>query len=266
MVAEVTPGSPLAVTCCTKLAPKVIAQLEHVRFSLLASHTTQSSLRTSSEQPASSSELLIDSLDLLSDILSRFETTVRTNTSLQTSSLKAITPLLSNPRPALRKRSVSTLGKPTFSILRDLAHLGPWIKQRPSSRPLTRPPSSTRSSLPPSSSSSRVPISSSSRLPSRSSPLLLGPCSFSQSAVAAELIPLGVDRTAPIKMGKKTKDLVPLIIATLDKDDDELKEVALQSLEALVLKCPTEVAPFFTQIVESATSLLKHDPVSDSAR
>lgn len=63
-------------------------------------------------------------------------------------------------------------------------------------------------------------------------------------------------------MGKKAKDLVPLIIATLQKNDDDLKEVALQSLESLVLKCPTEVAPFFTQILEAATSLLKHDPVS----
>lgn len=35
VVAEVTPGSPLAVTCCTKLAPKVIAQLENVRSSHL---------------------------------------------------------------------------------------------------------------------------------------------------------------------------------------------------------------------------------------
>lgn len=63
-------------------------------------------------------------------------------------------------------------------------------------------------------------------------------------------------------MGKKAKDLVPLIITSLKKDDDELKEAALQSLEALVLKCPTEIAPFFTQIVEAGVSLLKHDPVS----
>lgn len=61
-------------------------------------------------------------------------------------------------------------------------------------------------------------------------------------------------------MGKKAKDLVPLILTALKKDDDELREGALQSLEALVLKCPTEVGPFVTQIVEAGTTWIKYDP------
>lgn len=90
VVAEITPGTALAKTACVKLAPKVVAQLE---------------------SPASSAELLIDSLDLLSDLLSRFESTVKTIPSLQTSVLAATTPLLSNSRIAVRKRAVATLGR-----------------------------------------------------------------------------------------------------------------------------------------------------------
>lgn len=66
-----------------------------------------------SVQPASSPDLLIDSLDLLSDLLSRFESTVKTLASLQSSVLKAATPLLNNGRAAVRKRAVATLGTST---------------------------------------------------------------------------------------------------------------------------------------------------------
>lgn len=89
VVAEIAPGTALAKTACVKLAPKVVAQLEST---------------------ISSAELLIDSLDLLSDLLSRFESTVKTIDSLQASVLKATTPLLSNSRIAVRKRAVATLG------------------------------------------------------------------------------------------------------------------------------------------------------------
>lgn len=61
-------------------------------------------------QSSSSPELLIDALELLSDIVSRFESTVRTMTALQNSILKAVTPLLSSDRAVIRKRSVTTLG------------------------------------------------------------------------------------------------------------------------------------------------------------
>lgn len=88
VVANIAPDSPLASTCCTKLAPEVVKQLA---------------------DPSSSAELVLDSLDLVSDVLSRFESTVRTLPALQQSVLKAATPLLSHGRAAVRKRTVATL-------------------------------------------------------------------------------------------------------------------------------------------------------------
>lgn len=38
-----------------------------------------------------------------------------------------------------------------------------------------------------------------------------------------------------------------------------------QTLETLVLRTPTEITPFITQITERATVLLKYDPVCDSS-
>ena len=71
-------------------------------------------------QTSSSPELLIDALELLSDIVGRFESTVRTMTSLQNSILKAVTPLLDSDRAIIRKRSVATLCALSSSTCRRL--------------------------------------------------------------------------------------------------------------------------------------------------
>lgn len=92
VVAEVQPASNLATTCCKDLAPEVLKQLLNA---------------------ASSAELLIDSLDLLSDIVTRFESTVRALSNLQSKILQACVPLLGHSRAAVRKRSVGTIGKYT---------------------------------------------------------------------------------------------------------------------------------------------------------
>lgn len=67
-------------------------------------------------QSASSAELLIDSLDLLSDIVSRFESTMRGLPKLQEKILKASVPLLGHSRAAVRKRAVGTIGTLCFSL------------------------------------------------------------------------------------------------------------------------------------------------------
>lgn len=62
-------------------------------------------------------------------------------------------------------------------------------------------------------------------------------------------------------MGKQVQEIIPLILgAATAHDDVELKEGVLLTLEALVLKCPTESGPFIPQIVEAGASLIKYDP------
>lgn len=45
-----------------------------------------------------------------------------------------------------------------------------------------------------------------------------------------------------------------------NKEDDELRKYALQTLEVFVLRCPTDVIPFLGQIVQTGTRLIKYDP------
>ncbi|KAK4702038.1 hypothetical protein P7C70_g4189, partial [Phenoliferia sp. Uapishka_3] len=198
VVSEITPGTPLASIACAKLAPKVIAQVEST---------------------SSSPELLIDALELLTDIVSRFESTVRTMTALQNSVLKAVTPLLDSLRHIIRKRAVTTLA--TLAACSDAALFNTLI-------------------------SSTILKS----LKGKD----IDKLKTSVSLVGA------LARSAPTKMGKKAAELVPLILSAASKDDDELKEGALQTLEALVLKCPTELALTMLEIIQIGTSLVKYDP------
>ncbi|SGY91656.1 BQ5605_C038g11689 [Microbotryum silenes-dioicae] len=199
VVASVVPGTPLATTCCSKLAPKVIAQLQNT---------------------ASSSELLLDSLELLSDILSRFESSVRNLSNIQNASLKATVPLLKHSRPALRKRAVATLST-LVSTTNDFIVFDSLVNSTITKALHTSDTESLKTSV-----------------------LLVG----------------SLARAAPSKMGRKASNLVPLVLATLDHDDDDLRESALQSLELLVLKCPTDIASHFSAIVDAGTRWLKHDP------
>ncbi|KAL8293671.1 hypothetical protein RQP46_000372 [Phenoliferia psychrophenolica] len=198
VVSEITPGTPLAVTACGKLAPKVIAQVE---------------------SSSSSPELLIDALELLSDIVSRFESTVRTMTALQNSILKAVTPLLSSDRAVIRKRSVTTLA--ILSACSDAALFNSLITGT-----VVKALKGTNNE---------------------------------KTKTAVSLVG-ALAKAAPTKMGKKAAELVPLVLKAAAKDDDETREGALQTLEALVLKCPTEVAPTMLEIIELATTLVKYDP------
>ena len=206
VVAEVQPGTPLAQTCCSKLAPEIVKQLN---------------------DPASSAELLVDSLDLVSDILSRFgASTVRSNTHLQQSILKATTPLLSHGRPAVRKRAVAALA--------------------------TLIPTTTSAA-----SSSNVfdSLISTTILPT----LQASTGDDDQFRTSVSLV-AALARSAPTQIGPRVGELVPLVLAGANKEDDEAKEGVLQCLEALVLKCPSETGPLLNRIVDKGTELLKYDP------
>ena len=71
-----------------------------------------------------------------------------------------------------------------------------------------------------------------------------------------------VCRRAPVATAARLPELVPQLIAVASKDDDECRENALQALERALLRCPREVTPFINTIIETASLLIKYDPVS----
>ena len=56
-------------------------------------------------------------------------------------------------------------------------------------------------------------------------------------------------------------NIIPGILKAAEKDDEELRESALQALEQLVLKCPAEIDAYLPTIVEIGNKFIKYDPV-----
>ncbi|KAI8644343.1 armadillo-type protein [Parasitella parasitica] len=64
------------------------------------------------------------------------------------------------------------------------------------------------------------------------------------------------------RLGKHLAQLVPIIADCSSKaeEDDELREICLQTLESFVLRCPIEVSPFIPDITSLALDYVKYDP------
>ncbi|CAO1637772.1 unnamed protein product [Parajaminaea phylloscopi] len=88
VVAEIPVGSTTAKSACDSLAPRLLEQLNEAE---------------------SSQELLIDSLDILTDLFSRFPRAVLENSSLQKVGLHFLVPMLSHSRMSVRKRTTNAL-------------------------------------------------------------------------------------------------------------------------------------------------------------
>ncbi|KIY47176.1 TIP120-domain-containing protein [Fistulina hepatica ATCC 64428] len=70
-----------------------------------------------------------------------------------------------------------------------------------------------------------------------------------------------IARQAPQSLTPNIPDIIPGILAALDRPDDELRESALMALEALVLRCPTEMSTFTsTSVVVAGCKWIKYDP------
>ncbi|KAJ6521352.1 armadillo-type protein [Mycena vulgaris] len=69
-----------------------------------------------------------------------------------------------------------------------------------------------------------------------------------------------VARTAPTQIAPVLAEIVPGVLKAVQRDDDELREGSLQALEALLLRCPTEITPYVGPIMQAGSQYIKYDP------
>ncbi|KAG1063742.1 hypothetical protein G6F42_027146 [Rhizopus arrhizus] len=64
------------------------------------------------------------------------------------------------------------------------------------------------------------------------------------------------------RLGKHLAQVIPIIANYTSKaeEDDELREICLQTLESFVLRCPNEISPFINDITKLALEYVKYDP------
>ncbi|KAF9403247.1 Cullin-associated NEDD8-dissociated protein 1 [Mortierella sp. AD011] len=72
-----------------------------------------------------------------------------------------------------------------------------------------------------------------------------------------------ISRSNAPRFGKFLPNVAPSVIKYTDLDDDELRENALQTLEAFVLRCPTEITPYIDTIIDLGLKFLRYDPNYD---
>lgn len=73
---------------------------------------------------------------------------------------------------------------------------------------------------------------------------------------------MGCSRYSTARLGKYLPELVPIIVnfTSEAEEDEELREICLQSLESFILRCPTEIAPYIDQIINLGLEYIKYDP------
>ena len=141
--------------------------------------------------------------------------------NLEPQPLAVLTPLLQHTRPAVRKRAIATLAQ--FLPLTQPQHFSELL---------------------------RVIIL----------PNLQPSAGVDKQRTTVQLV-AAVARHSPHQVATVLNDLVPGIIKAISKEDEELRESGLQALDALVLKCPTEITPFLGNVIQCGTQFIKYDPV-----
>ncbi|KAL0578835.1 hypothetical protein V5O48_003159 [Marasmius crinis-equi] len=198
ITAELPADGKVSQSACAKLTPKLLGQAEN------------------SDTPP---EALVETLSILSILISRFPQHLSSET-LSPPPLVVLAPLLSHPRPVVRKRAIVTL-------------------------------------------SQFIPISQpglfEDLLKTHVLPHLAPNANLEKQRTTVQLI-AAVAKHSPAQIAGNLGEIVPPIVKAVQRDDDELREGCLQALEALLLRCPTEITPYLSSVIQVGNQFIKHDP------
>lgn len=182
-----------------------------------------------------STQHVVELLDIVNLIFNRFGSQVASQASLQNSTLSMLLTLLSSPRPHIRKRAIVALGSLVPIANREVFDV---LSER------------------------LVGVLGEGSGEGMQTDEDAGIEDIAKRTAYALLIGT-LARTSANRIGKVLPQVVPGILSLSEQDqDDDALEASMTTLETLVVKCPTEVTPFLTQITSRACVLLQHDPVS----
>ncbi|KAF8139703.1 armadillo-type protein [Boletus edulis] len=198
ITSELPPDGKIAGKACAKLTPKLLGQVSN--------HNTPP-------------ETLLETLSTLSILITRFPAHF-VDPSLSPQPLAAIAPLLTHPRPAVRKRAISTLSQ--------FVHVAP-------------------------------PELFSTLLQNNILPFLVANANPEQQRTTVNLV-AAIFRQSPQQLTPSLGDIVPGLLQAVKRDDDELREGCLQALETLLLRSPGEATPFVDSMVHVGIQYIKYDP------
>ncbi|WVQ80275.1 hypothetical protein IAT38_002380 [Cryptococcus sp. DSM 104549] len=160
-------------------------------------------------------------LQTLTDLLNRFSPVVGASAAVKSATLTSLVKILSSARPAIRKRAIAPLSA--------LVSTDPTLF----------------------SAELRTYIVDGISAGGESARVWMGlAASLARGQSAGSVGSL-------ITEGKVAESILK---QTADPEDGDTVEAALTALEALVLRCPTEISPYISSIIERALVLVKYDP------
>lgn len=204
VIIEVPAHSASATTVAKRLVPRLIEQIQDNKVS---------------------SDILLDALDTLVELLNRFGLTIQTFSDAEQATLvKACLPLLSHSRPAVRKRVIIALGSLSVRLTDSLfANL----------------------------ISNLLQMFTTTRNDDLLATLfdLCGQISRADSALAGE------SRFSPY-----LQSILPPVLDAIEHEDDSLKESCLQAIESFLLMGTESAKRFENSIVDTTLKYLSYDP------
>ncbi|KAI8834250.1 armadillo-type protein [Chytriomyces cf. hyalinus JEL632] len=208
VVAQVPANSNAATNMVKRLVPKLIALL----MNPTAVH--------------------FDTIDILSEITVRFGSMLAehsadpSNQSSFTRQIQdALFPYLSNPRPAIRKRTVAAFGN---LVVHESDELFDALMHKTVTEMKEKE----------------------------------GAEDYDRLKTFVGLIGT-LARFSARRVGNYVDTLLPLLIAYVAFDNDELREACFQTFESFIVRCPTEISAHIPEITKVSLEYLKHDPNYD---
>ncbi|KAK7019727.1 hypothetical protein VNI00_017966 [Paramarasmius palmivorus] len=90
-------------------------------------------------------------------------------------------------------------------------------------------------------------------------PNLVANANLEKQRTTVQLV-AAVAKNSPTHIAPSLNDIVPQVLKAVQREDDELREGCLQALEALVLRCPSEVTSYLPSIIQVGNQFIKYDP------
>ncbi|BFZ57704.1 hypothetical protein PYCC9005_004757 [Savitreella phatthalungensis] len=170
---------------------------------------------------AESSDQLLDALDVVAELCGRFSGSIVALPESQQHDLTVILQrLLDHPRLAVRKRSSTALGALSSSILSEL--FSALVSQLLEALPLAKSDDKLKTVF----------------------------------GVFGQICEVSTDG----RFDPYVQTIAPAVFDALAIDDDELREVALQTLEIFALHAPTQLRRYQDKVIELALQYLSYDP------
>ncbi|KAI8375217.1 armadillo-type protein [Blakeslea trispora] len=198
----------------------VVAEVDASKGHQMAQHVVPRLLNTFQKNDASY-EMQMDTLDTLSEVLSRFGNQISTEQQIQIQ--QVLLPLLSHHRAAVRKRVTTTIG---YLVIHTNDELFDQIYHSLYDSLVAEQKATSEKT--------RTLVQCAGVL-SRSSAVRLG-------KYLGQLVSVIMD------------------YASKADGDDELREICLQTLESFLLRCPNEMTGFVQDIISLSLEYIKYDP------